>query len=687
VGQSANGPRLGAAYYPEQWPRERWRIDAELMAEAGLSLVRVGEFAWALLEPEEGRFDFDWLDEALSILAGAGLEIVLGTPTAAPPAWLIERHPEILPVQADGTTHGFGHRRHYCPNSEAFGEATERIVAALAARYGKDRRVVAWQVDNEFGGRCFCDRCHRGFQEWLRSRYGTLESLNDSWGTAFWSQTYTAWDQIPLPEAGPVPLPGGLLPRSPNPGLALDFRRFSSESYVRFQRLQVDALREACLTGQRITHNMMGFRFPEIDYHELARDLDFVSWTNYPLLDESARWTTPALSADAMRGLKGEPVWVLEQQVGPLGWGALRTPRRGQMRLFTYQAIAHGAEAVVYFRWRTARYGTEQYWHGILDHDGERRRRYDEVKALADELERLREPLAGLRPVAEAALLHDYDSRFALQIQPTSPALAYEETIQRHYEALRLLGLGVDVVAPHVDLSRYALVVVPNMFVVDEAVAAALRAYAGGGGHLVLAPRVGVKDRANSLPERPFPAWLDEVAGVEVVDYATGGEASFGPNDGSAVAGSFAGWYEELELKGAHVLASYRAGDFAGTPAVTRTDAGAGRVTYLAGASDEPTLQRVYRAIAGEDGLPARDLPDGVELVGIENVNGEQLAVLLNHRAEERTVTMEPGTWHELVADRRGEGEVVLGPFQVAVVDGSAPVRARQEREVERAHR
>jgi beta-galactosidase len=675
VGTQVIGPRLGAAYYPEQWPRERWRVDAELMAEAGLALVRVGEFAWAPLEPEEGRFDFDWLDEALSILAEAGLDLVLGTPTAAPPVWLVERHPEILPVGADGSSHGFGHRRHYCPTSPAFREATERIVAALGARYGGDERVVAWQVDNEFGGRCFCERCRRAFQEWLESRYGTFENLNESWGTAFWSQTYAAWDQIALPEARPVPLPSGFLPRAPNPGLALDFRRFSSESYVGFQRLHVDILRKVCRREQRITHNLMGFRFPEIDYHELARDLDFVSWDNYPLLDESRRWSTPALSADAMRGLKDAPVWVLEQQVGPLGWGALRTPRRGQLRLFTYQAIAHGAEAVVYFRWRTPRHGTEQYWHGLIDHDGKPRRRFAEVHALADELERLSESLAGLQPVADAALIHDYDSRFALQIQPTNSALAYEETIQRHYETLRGLGLGVDVVPPTAELGRYRLVVAAGLFVVDPATAAALRAYVESGGLLVLAPRIGVKDRCNALPERPFPAWLDELTGLEVIDYVS--EPDTAPvrfaGDGDEFAGEFAGWYEELELKGARALATYVEGDLAGSAAVAAHDVGAGRTVYLAGAASEPTLRTVYGKLCAETGFAVVEPPEGVELVRIGNGAGEELLFVLNHADGARSVGLGDGPWHELLGDRTGVGALELAPFGVALVVGRVP--------------
>src|SRR5919106_1673879 len=635
MSERLDGPRLGAAYYPEQWPRERWRIDAELMSEAGMSLVRLAEFSWALLEPEEGRFEYAWLDEVLEILGGSGLEVVLGTPTAAPPVWLIERHPEILPVRADGRTVRFGHRR------------------------------------------CSCARCRSAFQAWPHRRYRSLGNLNESWGTAFWSQTYSSWRQIPLPESLPVPLPDGFLPSSPNPGLALDYRRFASESLVRFQRLQIRILRERCSPGHRITHNLMGFRYPDVDYHALAGELDFVSWDNYPLLDRTGRWSTQALGADAMRGLKRGPVWVLEQQVGPLGWETLRTPRRGQMRLHTYQAIAHGAEAVFYFRWRTARFGTEQHWHGILDHDARPRRRYHELRQLAHELGRLGAELAGATPLAQAAVLHDYDSRFALQVQPTNVALGYEETIKRHYEALRRLGLGVDVVSPASELGRYRLVVAANLYVVDPAVAGALAAYVGARGALVLGPRAGVKDRCNERLERPFPALLDEFAGLEVAGYASTPEdvpVRFAGEARSVLAGGVAGWDEELELKGARPLATYLEGDFAGTAAVAAREVGRGRIVYLAGAAGEPTLRGVYRTLATAAGLPVLELPDGVELVRVTDGRGTELFFVLNHAAEARSVELGVSPWRDLVGDRRGEGALELDPFGVALVPALAPV-------------
>jgi beta-galactosidase len=665
-------PGLGVAYYPEQWPRDRWETDARLMAEAGLSFVRIGEFAWVELEPGPGTFDFAWLDDAIDLLAARDLAVMLGTPTAAPPAWLIDAHPEILPLRGDGRVHPFGHRRHYCPNQPAMQDAARRIVGALGERYGGDSRVFAWQIDNELMGRCVCDVCRVRFHDWLRERYGTIDALNESWGTAFWSQRYDDFAQIPLPELGQIPLPTGFMTAAPNPSLALDFRRFTSDSHIAFLRLQADELRARSTADQRITHNLMGFKFPEIDYHRLAGEIDVVSWDNYPSLDRSGRWTSSALGADAMRGLKNKAVWIVEQQVGPLGWEILRTPRRGQMRLHTLQAIAHGAELVGYFRWRTARHGTEQHWYGVLDAHGGAGRRYRELSELARELD----AFADVEQVSPAALLHDYDSRFALQVQPTNPSLAYEETAHLHYEALRTLGIGVDVVSPAADIASYRLVAAPNLYVVDEGLAAALREYVEGGGTLLLAPRTGVKDRCNVVPERPFPTYLAELAGVEVADIASlldDDPVQFAGVDGFPD-GVFGGWYEQLEPKGAHVLALYTDGDFAETPAITSHAVGAGRVVYVGGVADPATLRGMYAAIAAQAELATAELPAGVECVTLSR-NGTTLLMLLNHTDAERVVSIDGGK-RDLLTGIEHEQQIRLAAFAVALL---APVQAAVE--------
>jgi beta-galactosidase len=661
--------RLGAAYYPEQWPEERWPVDARLMAEAGIGVVRIGEFAWSTLEPERGALDFGWLDRALSLMAGNGIDVVLGTPTAAPPGRLIAEHPDILRIDGEGRVFPFGHRRHYCPNNATYREESRRIVASLAARYGADERVGAWQIDNEFGERCYCPRCEAAFRRWLEERYGSLDRLNANWGTAFWSQTYRSWDHIPLPAAGDVPLPEGFMQASPSPAHALDYRRFASDSFVRYQQLQIEEIRRH--SDLPITHNMRSFRFRELDFQELARDLDFLAWDNYPLLNASDGWLEPALNCDAIRGLKDVPFWVMEQQVGPLGWETVRTPRRGQMRLHTYQMLAHGAEAVCYFRWRSARFGTEQHWYGVLDHDGRPNRRFRELTELAQELRQIDGLLAATRPAAQAALVYDYDARFALEIQPTNPALAHVDALRAHYGALRRQGVGVDVLAPTADLSSYRLVVAPSLYVVDEAVAAALRSYVEGGGLLVLGPRSGFKDRTNAVPERPLPAWLDELAGLEVSDIASflDGRVVQLEHVDNGADGEFHGWFEELAVKSARPVYRYRDHDFAGSAAVAINAAGAGRVVYIGGVANTETLADLYGWLAREAELDVFEAPDDVEVVTLRRAeSGTKLLFLLNYSHEEHTIPIsgDPASHLDGVLRR---GSLLLAPYGVALLE------------------
>jgi beta-galactosidase len=660
--------RLGVAYYPEQWPQERWPVDARLMAEAGIRVVRMAEFSWSTLEPRRDELEFGWLDRAVSLLADQGIEVVLGTPTAAPPSWLIAKHPDILPVDHEGRVFPFGHRRHYCPNNATYHQESRRIAAALAERYGADERVVAWQIDNEFGERCYCPRCEVAFREWLEERYGSLDRLNASWGTAFWSQTYGSWEHVSVPPVGDVPLPDGFLRASPSPAHALDYFRFVSDSFVRYQRLQIDEIRRR--SDRPITHNLRGFGFKELDYQKLAADLDFLAWDNYPLLSSSGGWLEPALNCDAIRGLKGAPFWVMEQQVGPLGWETIRTPRRGQMRLHTYQMIGHGAEVVSYFRWRSARFGTEQHWYGVLDHDGRPNRRLQELGELARELERVDTLLAGTVPAVQAAVVYDYDARFALELQPTNPALGHVDALRAHYGALKRQGVEVDLLAPTADLASYRLVSAPSLYVLDEDVAAALRSYVESGGLLVLGPRSGFKDRANAVPERPLPAWLDELAGLEVSDIASLLDDRQAPIEGvDGAAGAFHGWFEELRLKGALPLYRYRDTDFAGSAAVAINAVGAGGVMYIGGVATDDTLDGLYAWLAREAGLAVFDAPADVEVVRLQKPeSARELVFLLNYADEERTISI-PGEPVSHLDGALQAGSLVLGPHGVALLE------------------
>ncbi|HTK11108.1 MAG TPA: beta-galactosidase [Ktedonobacteraceae bacterium] len=652
---------FGVDYYPEHWSPERWPIDARLMQQAGINTVRLAEFAWSRLEPREGTFDFSWLDEAIEIFMAHGIRIVLGTPTAAPPAWLIQAHPEILPVNEAGQRAGFGMRRHYCPTQPTFHAATQRIVEAMAEHYHQHPAVFAWQIDNELGNisngnRCHCPSCHAAFQQWLQRRYGSLTRLNQDWGTVFWSQEYTAWEQIPIPLQNVRSwVPGS----AHNPSLYLDFARFTSESWERYQHFQMQILRAHC-PQHLITHNLMGL-FPYVDYVALAEELDVVSWDNYPRMPTSrnasqGNWSPSrvAMAHDLMRSLKGRTFWVMEQQGGPSGWGSLSpTPLPGELRLWTLQAIAHGAEAIVYFRWRTSRMGTEQYWHGILPHDGTPRRRYAEIRQTGEELQRLG-ALVTTSLSAEVAILRSYDVLWAFEAQPTSESLSYDDQIGRYYRALWRRNVTVDLVTEKRPWTSYKVLVAPCLFVLSDEVAAQLRSWVEAGGTLVLTFRSGVKNEQNVVVDLPLPGALCELAGVHVTDYTvllspeagppSGGPASLELSiDGTSHLLSTDVWMDELEVSDAEVLGRYCGGPFAGTPAITMKRVGAGRVIYVGTSLDDAGQDLLIGKVLSEAGVtPGIPSPDNVEIVHrvYENVDHW---FILNYGTQSQEVRLPTG--------------------------------------------
>ncbi len=653
----------GADYYPEHWPEERWPEDARLMKEAGFNVVRMAEFAWTRLEPREGTFDFEWLDRAIALLGEQGIQTVLGTPTAAPPAWLMRAYPECFLVEEHGLRLTYGHRRNTCPTSPIYRQYSARIVTAMAQHYADNPHVIGWQIDNEFGDRCYCQTCQHGFQEWLKGKYGSLEALNAAWGTDFWSHIYTAWQQIPLSWATSY---------THNPSLALDYRRFMSDTYVEYQRLQVDILR--CLSpGKFIIHNFMGFGYPKLNYFHLAEDLDVVAWDNYPRYRGQPDLGERALSHDTMRGLKGANFWVMEEQSGPTGNVEVHsTPRPGEIPYWAWQAIAHGADGIVYFRWRTCRFGAEEYWHGILDHDGVPRRRYREVAQMGATLQRIGAEIEGSQVQAPAAMLLSYDSRFAFQNQPQNPDFSYEAPFTSCYRALWKHNIGLDIVPPEADLSGYQLVIAPALYILDEGTAAQLREYVASGGTLVTTCRSGVMDEHNVVVNRALPGLLAEVCGVEVEEYDSRGRGDTVPIVAAALlgGGSFTArtWADVLEPRGATVLAHYGADYYAGRAAVTLHRFGQGQAIYVGTITDDPFLERLLGWLCEERGLAAPlTVPQGVE-VTVRESDDARFLFLLNGTAERRRIHVGDGG-RDLVSGEMASGEVTLDPLGVLILE------------------
>jgi beta-galactosidase len=662
---------FGVDYYPEHWPEERWPEDARLMAGANINLVRLAEFAWSLLEPSPDRFDFGWLDRALDVLQARGIKAVLGTPTASPPPWVMAMLPDAYRLLESGQRQTYGNRRGYCPTHPGYRERSRIVAQAMAEHYADHPAVIGWQIDNELGGCCCCPLCQAAFQTWLQNRYGSLDGLNGAWGAAFWSHVYTDWSQIPVPLKS-----GGV----PNPGLDLDYRRCMSDVYVSFQQEQVDILRQTC-PQHLITHNLMGFHYDEIDYFDLAQTLDVVAWDNYLRTswsrDSSADAAASALGHDTTRGLKGQNFWVMEQQSGCGGWQEVGVvPRPGEMRLWTYQAIAHGADAVVYFRWRTARHGTEQFWHGVLDHHGQPRRRYRELQVIGAELEQLGETLGGAQSHPKVAMILSYDSRFAFQGQPNHSDFQYPGLFRSYYAALYRRNLGVDIVPPAADLGEYGLVIAPALYVLDDRTADNLRLYVEKGGTLLLTARSGVKDQANATVNAPLPGLLAHICGIEVEEYdalhadvqvplaweETGLDATL-PDVHASL------WCDILIPTTAQIVARYRSQFYAGRAAITLNRYGHGQVAYVGTIGDMALHDAVVAWLAGTTSLsPALATPDGVEAVERWQ-EGQRLLFVLNHADQAREIVLHQ-PMSDLLSNQGVRGQLTLEPKGVLILKG-----------------
>lgn len=645
--------KLGVCYYPEQWPEDRWAIDARQMVASGLSIVRIAEFAWALMEPSPGVYEWAWLDRAIAVLSEAGLQVVLGTPTATPPAWLTAAAPDILRVDANGRRRRHGSRRQACVNQPAYRAAGARIVQAMADRYGADQRVIGWQIDNEFGGgktaRCYCPICAAEFRAWLRARYGSPATLNAAWGAVFWSQTYSDWDQVQPPDEAID---------KPNPSQVLDYYRFSSDSYVRFQQEQIDILRPR--TGGFITTNFMGL-YRDLDQFDLAAPLDFVTWDNYPT-GNPERWrgllyppgedtkrddpvyaydvgdaTIVSMAHALTRGLKDRPFWVMEQQAGLINWGEINPGiRPGTVRLWTWHALAEGAEACVYFRWRPTLFAQEQYHAGLLRHDGESAQGLREVERLRDE-GALLATIAAEPFKAEVALLMDFDDLWAIELQPQRRGFGYLRHLYLYYRTLLQLGVAVNLVPYDADLSGYRLVLAPTVHLPDEGLARRVADYVRAGGHLLLGVRSGFKTPTNLVTDQPLPGVLRGLAGVTVTSWQSLPDDVGLPLTTSVpgLAGPATVWYETLETETAEPLGHYGSGEIA----LALNALGAGRVMTMGWYPTPAQAQAMLRYLLDEAGV-ARPLAEGTLPDGMLLFRRGPHTVLLNFTDQPLAVTL-----------------------------------------------
>ncbi len=652
-------PRLhfGAAYYPEQWPAARWADDIRLMRQAGLTVVRLGEFAWSALEPSEGNWSLHWLEQAIAQFAEAGIVTVLGTPTAAPPAWLVQQHPDLLALNENGQRVQFGNRCHYCVNSSAFRAASRRIVAALAECFGQNPHVIGWQLDNEFNRVCHCDHCRRLFRGYLRDKFGSLEALNEHWTTRYWSQTYSDWEQIPLPI--------GLH----NPGLMLEFKHFVTESYRQFQREQIDALRPHLPDRVWITHNFMGW-YDGYDHYTLAGDLDLASWDWY-VGTGHADYTTSGAAHDLVRGYKRRNFWLMETQLGCVNWSRVNTTlNKGETRAMAWHAVGHGADAVLYWQWRSALGGQEQYHGTLLDPSGQPRPLWDEIQQVGTEFASVSDLLAESKPAPSVAILNAYDSRWSIQWQRHHGDFDYVAHLLHYYRPLAARNVACDIISADAPLDGYRLVIAPALLLLNEKRVQQLKEFVEQGGHLVLTVRTGMKDEFNALLPARQPGPLAELAGAQVEDYYALLEPV--PVCGEGFEGTAQIWAERLAVldASARVLARYGAcnGWLDERPAITVRPHDAGRV-YLVGAYlDDASQATLLNRITEEAGVaPVLETPEGIEACRRVNERGEGIIILINHQRSPQVVCL-PWPADDQLSGEHALTSLTMAPYGVAVL-------------------
>jgi beta-galactosidase len=654
---------FGVAYYPEHWPESYWERDAKLMQEAGVNAVRMGEFAWYLMEPREGVFDFSLFDRAIAVLARHGIKTILGTPTAAPPKWVTGKYPETLAVYPDGQPADDQTRRHYCYNSPIYRRLSKRIVEEMAEHFRDNPNVIGWQTDNEFNchlSECYSESCRNGFREWLRAKYGDLNALNERWGAAFWSQWYTHWGQVDLPFPAPA---------YHNPALMLDYKRFISDSVISYQGDQVEIIRKA-RPNDFITHN--GY-FKNIDYYRFSRELDLFAFDNYPCFNDDPQYPVGA-RLTMSRGFRGR-FFIMEQQTGPGGQTyLLRSPRPGEMSLWAFQSIAHGADGVLHFRWRTARKGAEEYWSGVLEHDNVPRTRYQEFKQEGAQIQRLGRQLLGSHIVSDIAVLKDFDDEWVFDYQYLTKEVNVSAAYEHLFQAASEAKYNIDFIGQHADFHRYKVIFGPHLILMDPELAQKIRAFVEGGGTFILSAHSAVKNRDNAMTDQVQPILIRDLFGIDVTGFQCYQPPSRKKNairfaDGATMPVEV--FADELKPSRAAVLASWDRDYLKGRPAVTENRVGKGRAVYYGSFFNLEAARELIRRYAGEAGLKPlmTGVPARVEVTR-RTRGADNYYFVLNHQDD--TVAIKPGAgYFDVLENAPAPAAMTLAPFQYKVLKRS----------------
>ena len=623
---------LGTAWYPEAWPESRWDADLALMEKAGIRFTRIGEFAWSHMEPSEGHFDLDWIDHAIRAAERHHIAIVLGTPSAAPPAWLTSRYPETLRTKEDGRHDEHGNRQQFNWANPKYRSLARAVAEQMAKRFGHDPNVIGWQIDNEYANVSYDDATRKQFQQWLQHRYVTLDNLNNRWTTSYWSETYSDWNQIPIETT------------YGNPGLLLSWKRFVSDTWRSYQKEQLDVLRANSAKRQFITTNMMGF-FDEFDHYTVSQDLDLASWDDYvghghldPIHNGAAH--------DLTRGFLRKNFWVMETQPGFVNWAENNNALdKGEVRAMAWHDVGHGADAVSYWQWRSALNGQEEYHGTLLGADGTPVPLYDEVAQLGKEFAKAGPAIADTSTHSDVAILHSYDSRWAINFQRQNRAFDPIDDLLSFYGPLRAQAHSVDIVAPTAPLSSYKLVVAPALNLISSESAKNLVSYVRAGGHLVLGQRSGMKDDDNALQPQRQPGPLADLLGGRVAQYYALEEDKPVPVEGTWGWGPTRIWAEQLVVTdpSTEVLMRYGRsnGWLDGQPAAITRKVGKGSITYIGAALNDVTMSSAVHWMLERSAIhpSVGPMPSGVEL-SIRSNATKEVWILINFGVQPQKVPL-----------------------------------------------
>lgn len=649
----------GGDYNPEQWPEEIWAEDMRLLKEANIDIVTLNVFSWAALQPSEETYDFSKLDKIMEMVRDNGLQVCLATSTGAHPAWMAKKYPDILRTEFNGLKRKFGGRHNSCPNSPTYEKYSVRLAQKIAERYRDYNNIVAWHISNEFGGECYCENCEKAFRVWLKKKYQTIENVNRAWNTAFWGHTFYDWDEIVLPNLLSEHFEQD---RSQFQGITVDYKRFNSESILECYKREYDALK-AITPDIPITTNLMGFYKP-LDYKMWAKYMDVVSWDNYPSNEDSPAQI--AMSHDLMRGINGgEPFLLMEQTPSVTNWlpyNALKRP--GVMRLWSYQAVAHGSDSVMFFQMRRTVGACEKLHGAVIDHVGTNETRvFREVKVLGAELKELGEQTLGAVTDAKAAIYFDWDNWWAIECSAGPNCdLKYKDEIYNYYQALYKLNIPVDIVGPEDDLGKYQLLIAPILYMTKTGYDEKIRTFVKNGGTFVTTFFSGIADEHDLIVTGGYPGKLRDIMGiwVEESDALPSGAENHFTYRGKAYPAKLL--CDLSHLEGAEALSVYEEDFYAQMPAITKNQFGDGRAYYVATRSSEEFYQTLMADICEECGVESLLAPqENLEVTMRRNENGRFL-FLLNHADREQETVMTEAGCGLLEKQEYAAGDVVSVP-------------------------